>query len=200
MNATCHMVIRRGAHLPSQPPHTLPSQRHVSSTDYWLGCPFFFNSSVWESEHNLFLESYGVCLAWNKLRRFRMMSTTQSSKFHTNPTTLNFELFFQHLVIPPHWKLFRPQKITFSCPVGEGTIPLHFQSQSIWPLKDLFPWVPLKGNPHSLILKTLFFCQVWCLIVAHQGISEKNSLWKEFGHFLLDLQSTEAHTTLSSWH
>ena len=83
--------------------------------------------------------------------------------------------FFEHLIIPPHWKPFEAQKITFNCPVGEGTVPSPFQSRSIWPLKDLFLWAPLKGSPHSLILKTLFFCQEWCLVIVHQGIHEKNT-------------------------
>lgn len=78
--------------------------------------------------------------------------------------------FFEQLIIPPRWKPFGPQNITFSCPIGEGQILSPFQSQSIWILKDFFLWAPLENNPHSLIFKTLFFCQEWCLAVVHQGI------------------------------
>lgn len=140
-------------------PHTLHSEHHVSSMNYWLHCQFFWKLSLLgKVKRTRFLEHTKSISRETSWARFRMTSTTWSSRFHTNLTTLNFELFFEHLAIPLHCKPFGPQNITFSCPIGEGTVPSAFQSWSIFPLKDLFPWAPLEGNPRSLILKTLFFC------------------------------------------
>ena len=114
----------------------------------------------------------------------------------------NFELWenFWALDHSSPLESFGPQNITFNCSVGEGTVPSPFQSRSIWLWKDLFLWSLYKGNPHSLVLKTLFFYQEWCLSIVHQCIHERNLQWMEFEHCLLDIQSKEAHTTLNFPH
>jgi hypothetical protein len=68
-------------------------------------------------------------------------------------------------------------------------MPSFLRSPSTCPDLDLFPSIPLEDTPYRPYEKYILFCPKWCLPTTHSYTQEKNILWKESKHSLLDPQS-----------